>query len=280
MIGEVLWGDHPLGRDVAGTQDTVMSFTREHALAYMERHYGAANTVVAVAGAVDHEDVVFRVEALLGDWPAGQRSEAIPAQDGQVAPRYRVTYKKTEQVHLCLAVPGLRHDHPDRYAQSLLNAILGEGMSSRLFTEIRERRGLAYDVHAYINRYRDAGEEVVYAAVAPEKATDAVQAVLEQLARLRDEPVPEVELAKTKEFVKGRILLSTEDSRNMASWLGNADMFMGEILDVDEVLRRIDAVTPEDIQRVARASYQQAKLNMAIVGPVKKAHSLGSLLSL
>jgi predicted Zn-dependent peptidase len=139
---------------------------------------------------------------------------------------------------------------------------------------------LAYDVHAYINRYRDAGEEVVYAAVAPEKATDAVQAVLEQLARLRDEPVPEVELAKTKEFVKGRILLSTEDSRNMASWLGNADMFMGEILDVDEVLRRIDAVTPEDIQRVARASYQQAKLNMAIVGPVKKAHSLGSLLSL
>jgi predicted Zn-dependent peptidase len=176
--------------------------------------------------------------------------------------------KKTEQAHLCLAVPGLSSNHPDRYALDVLNAVLGEGMSSRLFLEIREKLALAYDVHSYTNHFLDAGSVVIAAGVDPSKVEPTIDAVLREVARL-EHGVPEPELRKAKEFIKGRMQLRMEDTRAVSSWLGAQELLRGEILTVDEVLDVVERITAEDLLRVSEELFRPECLNLAVVGPYK-----------
>src|SRR5439155_19787194 len=167
LIDEVLWPDQPLGRDVGGSPATVEAIDRATMQTYLHQQYVPENCVLAVAGNVSHQQVVECAAEHLSDWPRATFGTWQPAVDGQTAPRARVRYKKTEQAHLCLAVPAYSSDHPDRYALDVLNAALGEGMSSRLFLEVREKRALAYDVSSYVSRFIDAGSMVVAASVEP-----------------------------------------------------------------------------------------------------------------
>ncbi len=277
LIDEVLWPRHPLGRDVAGSKGTVCKMDRRMLRDFIDRQYRPNHTVLGVSGAIEHEEVVAAIGKRLQDWPPGPPGAYSPARDRQSAPRLRAEFKDTEQAHLCLAVPALPLLHPDRYALDLLSVVLGEGMSSRLFQEIREKQGLAYDIHSYVSYFQDTGALIVAAGVDPKRLSGAVQAILGEMGRLR-EPVPEEELRKAREMTKGRMLLRLEDSRSVAGWLAGQELLCNRILTIEEVVAALDAVTVADLQRVARQLFRTEKLNMAVVGPVKDGKELKSLL--
>lgn len=279
LIDELLWPGQPLGRDVAGSKETVAALTRDQMLNNMACHYLPNNTVVSIAGDIHHEQVMSSLEAAFADWKSGQLQVGYPSDDNQVAPRLRIEQRDTEQAHLCLAVHGIPILHPDRFAVDLLNVILGEGMSSRLFVEIRERRGLAYEIHSYASHFLNSGSVIIYAGVDPAQVDTAVAAILEELSRLKHE-IPENEVHKAKELAKGRLLLRMEDSRAVTGWLGAQELLARRILTVDDIIAIVDAITPEDIKRVAQQLLVTEQLNLAVVGPVQKEEQLASLLKL
>jgi predicted Zn-dependent peptidase len=279
LLDELLWPDQPLGWDVAGTPDTVSSLSRDTVLSYLRRQYVPNNTVLSVAGAVEHAQVVDLLTREVGDWKSGEPSSWHPAINGHKGPAVKVQYKNTEQAHITLAVLGVSNQHPDRYAIDLLSAIIGEGMSSRLFMELRENRSLCYDVHSYTSHFLDTGAFTVYAGVDPKQATTAVSAILEQLAITRD-GVPEDELVKAKELTKGRLLLRMEDTRSVSGWLGVQELLTGKVKSVDDVVEQVDAVTVEDLRRVANDLFRTERLAMAIVGPFRSEKRFAPLLKL
>lgn len=276
---ELLWPDQSLGRDPAGTKQTVYSITREDMLDHIERQYLPNRTVVSVAGDIVHDEAVGTIEKVFADWQPGDPSDYHPACDDQESPRLHVEQRDTEQAHLCLAVKGLSHNHPDRFNIDLLNVMLGEGMSSRLFTEIRDRRGLAYSIHSAVDHLLDSGALTVYAGVAPNNVYDAVTAILQELHSLKDE-VNEAELSKAKDLSKGRFLLRMEDTYNVARWLGNQELLMEKVLTEDDVIAIIDSIDPKELQRVAQNLFVTEKINLTVVGPVSDEARLAGLLQL
>ncbi len=280
LLDSTLWPDQPLGRDVAGSEESVRALSREMALDYLHGQYVPNNAVVSIAGAVGRDEAVECVDQVLGDWRAGSPATWFAAVDGQQEPRASVKYKATQQAHMCLAVHGLPLQHPDRYALNMLSAVLGEGMSSRLVQELRERRSLCYDVHSFVSYFRDAGAFAVYTGVDPARAEEALGALVGELARIRDEGVTGEELTRAKELVKGRLLLRMEDSRAVSDWLGAQELLMERIRTVEEVTAQIDAVTEQDVQRIAGQLFVSHQLNLAVVGPFRSERRFRSVLSL
>lgn len=276
LIDKLVWPGHPLGRDVAGTKDTVSSLTRPDIVRYLERHYGAGNMVVSIAGGIDHQEAVDSLTDAFGTWQSAPPQKYVAVENGQSQARSELEHRKTEQAHLCLALPGLSVSHPDRFTLDLLNVILGEGMSSRLFVEIREKRGLAYAIQSFVNHHLDTGSLTVYAGVDPASLPTAVTAILAELARLKEE-IPEIDLVKAKELCKGRLLLRMEDTRSVAGWLGGQELLLGEILNVDEIVSIIDSIEGDDLLRVARKLFITDKLNLAVVGPMEEKQLEGLL---
>ena len=279
LIDEALWPDQPMGRDVGGSQESVSGITREQISEYLGRQYSPRNSVVAVAGDITQDEVVDLLNDVLRDWVPEVPMDWYPVQDGQSSPRVRVEQRKTEQAHICIALPGLPLTHPDRYALGLLNVMLGEGMSSRLFLELREKQSLAYDVHSSLSLYRDCGSLIVYCGVEPRKSVTAISSVLEQLDGMRGD-IPEGELEKARELSKGRMLLRMEDSRSVAMWMGAQETLTGSVRTIDEVVDRLDAVSTDDIKRVAGDLISEERLNLAVVGPFRSEQRFLNLLKL
>ena len=268
LIDQTMWPDQPLGRDVGGTRETVNGITRSMLVEYLNHQYGPGNAVISIAGDVEHAEAIEALEPSLNEWTPRQPGSLYPTLESQTGPRVSVINRKTEQAHLCLALPGLSTLHPDRYVLALLNTVLGEGSTSRLFLEVRERRGLAYDIHSYVSHFLDAGALTVYAGVDPKNASDTLRVVLDQLLRLRT-GIPEEELSRARELIKGRILLRMEDTRAVSSWIGNQELLTGTVKTVDEVVEQIDAITAEEVQRVACTLIKPELLNLAVVGPFR-----------
>ena len=262
----IMWPDHPLGRDIIGTVESVSKTTRDDLLAYIQGHYRLSSTVIGVSGAVDTEAARELVEARLTLPDSGDGSGYLPAPGALEKPAVLLHRKETEQAHICLGTRALSYLDPDRYALDLLNTVLGEGMSSRLFLEIREQRGLAYDVHSYSSKHSDAGYFAVYMGVDPKKTEEAVNAVLTELRRIAEEPVPEAELTKAKEFTKGRLRLGLEGTNSLANWLCQQELLTGRVRTVEEVVALFEAVTDEDLRRVARTVLGQP-IQLALIGP-------------
>ncbi|KKM64560.1 hypothetical protein LCGC14_1500170 [marine sediment metagenome] len=279
LLDAILWPDQPLGRDVAGTPDSVLALTSEMAAEYLHRQYTPNNIVVALAGDIDHQQTVDTIWAAMGDWEAGTPSRWFPATDGH-GPRCGLRYKATEQAHISIAVRGLPLSHPDRYALSFLSVILGEGMSSRLFLELREKRGLVYDVHSYVSHFLDTGAFIVYAGADPKKAVETIQVVLEELARMRHQGPTSQELTKARELSKGRLLLRMEDTRAVSGWLGGQELLLSEVRSVDQAVAEMEEVTLEDLQRVARELLVGDQLYLAVVGPYRSDKRFAPLLRL
>ena len=277
LIDEVVWPDQPMGRDVIGSKESVAGLSRDMLLAYVDQQYVPGNAVVSVAGDISPEEAVSAIDAALGDWARGNPRSPHPTHTAQNEPRLRTEKKEAEQAHLCVALHGLPISHPDRFTLDLLNVILGEGMSSRLFLEIREKRGLTYDIYSYVHHFLDSGAIAISAGVDPAQLQATIDAIMEQLRLLKD-GVPEAELSKAKEYAKGRLLLRMEDTRNVASWTGGQELLTGHIYTVDEMMAIVDAVTTEDVKRVARDLLVTESLNLAVVGPVPTADSLRHLL--
>lgn len=277
LLDSLLWPDNPLGRDVAGTEESVNGITRDLMMGYLGEQYVPNNIVVSVAGNVTHDEVVDIFNESLGGWTPGSPTSWMPVTSAN-GRRSAVHYKTTEQAHVSLAVKGIPLNHPDRYAISFLSIILGEGMSSRLFLELREKRGLAYDVSSYTSNFLDAGAFNIYTGVDPKKATEAIKVIIGELERIRDHGPTTEELTKARELSKGRMLLRMEDTRSVSGWIGAQDLLLGFVRTIDDAIAEMDAVTIEDLQRVAAELLDPKRAYLAVVGPYKSDKKFAALL--
>ena len=278
LVDELVWPDQPLGRDIGGTPETVGGISRQSLLSCMAGQYVPSNAVVSIAGDVSHREVAALLEEHMGAWAPGEAPDWAPAQDGQLAPRVRVERRQSEQAHISLAVRALPANHPQRYALDLLSIILGEGMSSRLFLELRERQGLVYNVGSFVSRLQDTGALGVSAASNPGNGARAVRSILGEFEKVKRE-ISEAELAKAKEMAKGKLVLRLEDTRGAAFWVGGQELLMEQVLTVDEALAHIDAVALDEVLDVARALLVPEQISLAVVGPYRSPARFEKLLA-
>ena len=277
LIDETLWPHQPLGRNVGGTEESVKTLPLASVNRYLRAQYQPENMVLVVAGNVTHGAVVDEAARWLGDMRSIAPGPWFPVEKRNGAGRLAIRNKETEQAHICLSYPAVSVVHPDRYAVDLLSTVLGEGMSSRLFLELREERALVYDVHSYPSEFRDAGSFTIYAGCDPENARTTLEVTLSEIEKLLAH-LPEKELNKGKQMARGRMQLRMEDTRSVAGWIGSQELLLGEVMTVDEVVARIDAVTLDDVIRVGRDLLQPSKAVLAAVGPFEDDQVFGGLL--
>lgn len=270
LIDSLTWPGHPLGRDIAGTKESVSAIKKKDLLGYVKKRYLPSTTVVSIAGSVERDEAVEAVKSCLGDWTSPRQRPRFSPYKAHPAKRLAVEKRDIEQAHLCLALPGLSFVHPQRFTLDLLNVVLGEGMSSRLFHEVRDQLGLAYSIQSSVEHLADTGSLVVYAGVEPGRLAEALSAIIKELERLTLEPVSRNELVKAKEMAKGQLLLRLEDSRATAGWEGGQEVLTGRILTLDDVVAILDAITAADIKKLARKLIIKKELRLAVVGPVEK----------
>ncbi len=273
LFQTALFGDGPLGREICGDEAGIRALPEATIRDFWRTTYRPANTVIAVAGDLDHAEAVDHAARAFGtgngSFPGFDAAPALPA-----GPRLRVGKRDTAQAQLVVGLPALPRDHPDSWTLALLNAILGDGMSSRLFLSVREERGLAYDIGSGLVDYADAGALVVSAGVDPAGLGEALGAILVELARLRDERVPEDELEKARRYLSGGLELRMDETRHVASWIGGQEALHERVLTVDEALAEIDAVTADDVARVAGTLVRDDGLRLAAVAPARYLRNL------
>ena len=279
VYDELLYGDQPLGWDIIGTKETVRAASRETFLGYLERWYRAPRMVAGVAGAIG-QDLVPRLESLLGDVRNGSAGTPEAVAWEQDAPRVKLHTKASDQAHVRIGVHSYPLDNPDRYALTLLATALGGGMSSRLFTEVRERRGLAYYIYGYNQGYTDTGTLFAQGGVDIKRIDDAVATIVGEFGRIAAEPLEADELEKARNFAKGRLVLSLEDPKGMILFGLRDEVLEGGLREPDEVLAGLDAVKLEDVQRVAQDVIRDERLNLALIGPFDEPERFERLLSL
>jgi predicted Zn-dependent peptidase len=265
LFAQQFWSQHPLGRPILGTRETVTSFDSDRLRQYFNRAYVAPNLVVAAAGNLDHQALRGLIERGFEQLPGGKRavSDAPPA----VTPGVTQRTKDIEQSHLCVGTPAYPQAHGDRHAMYVLNTILGGSMSSRLFQHIREERGLAYAVFSNLTTYSDAGAVTVYAGCATEKVGEVVNLTLQELRELRDAPVPDEELTRAKDHLKGSLMLSLENTSSRMSQLARHEIYFGRSFTLDELLAGIESVSAGEVRRVAGELFQDGNLVATVVGP-------------
>jgi predicted Zn-dependent peptidase len=278
VYDELLYGDSPLGWDIIGRKETVRSATREMFVSYLDSWYRAPRMVAGLAGAIG-DDAVSRLGELLGDVPDGSSpSLATVDMDVNGSP-VKVHSKQSDQAHVRLGVLSYPIDHPDRYALNLLATALGGGMSSRLFTEVRERRGLAYYIFGYNQGYTDTGTLYAQGGVDIQRIDEAVQTIAREFQRIADEPLEQEELDKARNFAKGRLVLSLEDPKGTILFGLRSEVLEGRVREPDEALAGFDAVTTEDVQRVAQDVIGGDRLRLAVIGPFDEAARFEELLA-
>ncbi len=278
LSDQLLWPNHPLGQPIAGTHQSLVGINANTLLPYFRNSYHPQNVLVAIGGAFNPEEVLMQINDLLGSWQPGSLPTFADAPPLQTQPASTIEHRPIEQGHLCLAMPALSRRDPDRYALAVLNTILGDGMSSRLFLNIREDKGLAYAVDSGLNFLQDTGSLVIYAGVDPKRAVQALQAILDELDRIRIEPVPAEELYKAKEYLKGRLVLGLEDSYSQTAWIAYQMLFLDTIKSPEDVMAAYDAVTTDDVLNVARRVIIPSTYTLAGVGPFGKGDELANLL--
>jgi predicted Zn-dependent peptidase len=272
----LLYGDQPLGWDIIGHKETVRGATRDTFLSYLGQWYHPERMVVGLAGRIG-DDAVERVASLLGDMPltkTGAPSPFRPHDDGRV----KVFTKQSDQAHVILGVPSYPLEHPDRYALQLVATVLGGGMSSRLFTEVRERRGLAYYVFGANHSYTDAGSLYSQAGVDINRIDEAVSTISAELKAMAAAPVPADELEKARAFAKGRFVLQLENPQGLILFGLRKEVLEGRAPDPEEVLAGVSAVTVEDVRRVAQDIVADERLRLAVIGPFDDAERFEQLL--
>lgn len=281
LIDQVVWQDDPIGREIAGSEQTVANISRDAMVDFWHRNYGADRLVVAAGGDIHHDDVVELAERYFGELPRSENGfKATPVTVTQAERRVKIITRDTEQAHFCLSFPAVSYHDERRYAQSTIESILSSGMSSRLFQEIRENLGLVYSIYGYFRGYEDVGQGVIYAGTDNERVRETIAATVGELKKLRDIPVPEDELERSKTLRKGRLLMSLEDSRSVASWVGSQEATYGEIMTPEQVMEKIDAVTVEDVQKLAAEILRDDRFNLALIGPFTREKDYLDLLSL
>jgi predicted Zn-dependent peptidase len=265
-----LWPEHAIGRPTIGYAETVSSFTREDVFRYREKHYPISNILVTAAGNLEHDQLVKLISEV---FPSGKSNNGTVSSNGKPpAPQFskQNVEKPIEQIHFCMGTQSFPRNHPDRFGVSVLSVILGGGMSSRLFQEVREKLGLVYGIGAFGQSFRDTGMFGIMAGTSPEKYNKVVEVIHRELELIRKEQVSEQELLDGKEQLKGNIVLGLESSNSRMIRLAEQEIYFGQHFSIDELLVKIDAVTRDDIQRLAVDLFDESKLSLAVVGPISK----------
>jgi predicted Zn-dependent peptidase len=266
LFTENFWANHPLGRPILGTKETVEALTADGLRRYFTGAYSAPNLIIAATGNIEHA----KVRDLVGRAFEGVPVEAQPLDEAppRVIPKIIIRNKELEQSHVCLGTSGYRQDHVDRYASYVLNTVLGGSMSSRLFQNVREKRGLAYAVFSGLSAYRDAGSVTVYAGCANDAVGELVDVVVAELRRLKEEPPPESELRRAKDHLKGSLMLNLESTSSRMSHLARQEIYFDRQFGLDETLEGVERVSREDLQRVARDLFADGALAATVLGSV------------
>ncbi len=270
IFDELFFPSHPLGFPVAGVESSVSSITRTDLANYRRSSYSGRNLVITAAGNVKHNDVLSEVKRHFGKCGAGRVGKFSRVKIRQRAPRVKVEKKDLQQTHLCLGVHSFPFNHPDKYALGVLNVILGGNMSSRLFEEVREKRGLAYSIGSFVRSYADTGAFIISAGVDAAKTQEAVDVVLGEMNKLKKKDVSSRELNRAREFYTGQLLLAMEDTNNRMLWMGESMLSLGRLLTVEEILEGVRDVEFSDVKRVAEKLFTGGNLNLAVLGPLKE----------
>ena len=273
LFQTTMFGDGPLGREICGEEADILALPEAAIHDFWRSVYRPANTVVAVVGDLEHQEATDLAARSFGTGN-GAIPGFAPAPVLPAGVRVRTGRRDTSQAQVCLGVPALHRDHPDSWTLAVLNAVLGDGMSSRLFLELREERGLAYDVGSATSSHSDCGALTVYAGVDPGKLPAALAAILAELARLRDEAVPGDELAKAKAYLSGRLELRLDETRYLASWVGTQEALHDRVWTPEEALAAIDAVSSDEVRTLAGRLFRDEALRLALVGPARAGRGL------
>lgn len=276
IFSEHVWNEHPLGKPILGTEESIGALSREKIMSFLSEHYAPDNVVIAVAGKIKHEDVVAKLTDQFGTFKRGGRRVLEGTPVGQKVEYYQK--KDTEQMHILLGVPGLGQDDDDIYAMHIFNNILGGGLSSRLFQEIREQRGLAYSVYSYHATYVDAGLFAVYAGTSPKNTKEVIECILQELKEIRQQGISESELARTKAQIKGGLYLGLEAVSSRMSRLGKTELTYNRVLSPEEVVGKLEKVTLEDVSRLIGRLWQREKISIMTLGPAGHEVILSDLL--
>jgi len=278
LFEELLYGDQPLGWNIIGTTASLKNINRDSFLSYLNRFYNPDNIIVTIAGGLAEEKTSLLVNKYFGELPNKKAGSFKPVTFKQEKPAVKIFNKKTEQAHLCLGVRSYPRGHKNRYKAALLNTILGSSMSSRLFIQLRERRGLAYYVRSGIDEYYDTGFFVAQAGVKLSKIDEAIKVILGEFNTLVQEKISEKEIKKAKEYIKGKLVLGLEDSQEVAAFFGSQELLERKIRTPEELAREIDAVSAADVKAVASEIFKNSGLNLAVMGPYENKERFGKIL--
>ena len=276
LFVSAMWESHPLGQSVLGHQNIVRTLQSEEIGRFFRRYYRPENIVVAAAGNIDHGRVVELIDNLMepaSDTSKNERHSVVP----EIRPHTVVYDRPTEQAHIVLGTQGLPRRHPSRFALAVLDNILGGGMSSRLFQKIREERSLAYSIFSYHSMYVETGLVAIYAGTSPDNSASVLQLIKEELGLLIEKGITEQELERSKGHIKGNLVLSLEDSGSRMTRLGKSEICQGEILNLDQLLNRIDAVSCDEVKELAKQIFGPRKLVVTVIGPFGEQEIQGHL---
>lgn len=283
LLNALLWPEQPLGMLLSGTFESVKNINRRNILEHKEIFYSPGNIVITIAGRLlKPEGVIKLIERHFIRQPSVDIPKFSSAKEVRDGPKTNLFFKDTEQAHLCIGTYAPFRDHPDRHAMGLLHIILGANMSSRLFHEVREKLGLAYEIGSHIIRHKDTGAFIVDAGCKPSKSVKTVEVILKELKRIKLKQVPKKEFLKAKEYYTGQLLLALEETADHMLWLGESLVTSNKIYTRDEIIKEINKVTPEDIKRLAERIFSTEGLKLALIGPVnpRQKRELVKILSL
>lgn len=278
LFENLLYANQPLGYDQLGNKKTITSIKRSDFVGYYNNYYISNSIVVAVAGNFDRKKINGKIAKYFGSASKKRIAKQLKTFDKQNKPEIFLKYKKTDQTHLCIGVRGYNLCHKDRYALDILSVILGGNMSSRLFISVREKRGLAYYIETSNEKYKDVGYLATQAGVNNEKCAQAIKIILQEYKKTGMEKISREEIDKAKNYLRGRMMISLESSDALASFAASQEISAGKILTPEEKLARIDAVTADDLQRVANNVFTDDKLNLALIGPFKNKRAFEKIL--
>jgi predicted Zn-dependent peptidase len=266
LASENFWGDHPLGRSILGPRENILNFKAETIKSFFHRFYHPERILVAVAGNVDHHRIVERVGPSFESIHNGD--DLQDRQMPKIKPRQQALHRSLEQAHICLATPGLSITAPQRFAFSLMNTIMGGNMSSRLFQEVREKRGLAYSVYSFMATHVDTGMFGIYAGVQPDAVMETIELLVQAIRQVKGKAVSDGELGDAKEFTKGNLCLATESVDNQMVRLAQNEFHFGAYIPVQAVIDQIEAVTVEEIQALANDLFKPELASLTLLGPM------------
>ncbi len=270
LLDELLWPGQPLGLSIAGSIESVSGIKRPDIFSFKEDYYTAANIIVSAAGLLEHDALLEKINKIFAPCAKKELNKFLPVKEAQAKPQLKIFNKQTEQTHLAMGFHGcLKRDHPLKHALGLLHIILGANMSSRLFDEVREKRGLAYEIGTQVRLFKDTGAFIVRAGIDNRKVSDTIEVILNELARISSELVEEDEFRRAKEFYLGQLMLSLEDTQDHMLWIGESTASLDRTYTLEEAIAEVNKVALEDIRKVASHVFKENLLSLALIGPLQ-----------